>query len=128
MCSRAGSSAAVVEAMGSKYDGTVRLLCGSATVGLNHILKNHPLSQWRGQMGGDGSVTAWIRYLIRNSLAAPAKKAPLVSNKRCYSTPVHVYRMVNGRPSWWKTINPSVYVSSNNKIVVTAIPTTSSRC
>lgn len=79
-------------------------------------------------MGGDGSVTEWIKYLIRGGLTAPSKKANVVDGKRCYSTPTQVYRIVNGTPQYWKTVNASVFVSTNNKHIVTAIPSTTSRC
>jgi hypothetical protein len=125
-----GSSTSVLEKYSSKYDGTIKLECGSAGgFGLKHILSSHPEQQWRNQMGGPGNVQDFIKYLIRGGLSAPSKKGNVsASNKRCYSTPTMIYEMVNGKPKYKKTINASIFVSVNNKRVVTAIPSTTSRC
>lgn len=125
-----GSPSRVLEKMASKHDGTISYKCGSAqTSGLLHILNSHPASQWRSTMGGEGSVTEWIEYLVRGALKAPSEATVQPGNKRCYSTPTQVYKIVNGRPVYQRTIHASIIVSRNNKLVVTAIPTTSqSRC
>jgi hypothetical protein len=82
-----GSSTSVLEKYSSKYDGTIKLECGSAGgFGLKHILSSHPEQQWRNQMGGPGNVQDFIKYLIRGGLSAPSKKGNVsASNKRCYA-------------------------------------------
>lgn len=125
-----GSATTVLEKFPSKYDGTIKLECGSPTgYGLKHVLNSHPEQQWRNQMGGPGNVQDFIKYLIRGSLTAPAQKANVKPNQtRCYSTPTRIYELVNGKPKYKKTINASVVASVNNKRVVTAIPSTQSQC
>ena len=119
----------VLEKFKSKYDKTIRLECGTNNgFGFNHINKSHPKSQWVKQMGGKGSWTEYQQYLIRVAVTKPSKVKSQPGNKRCYQAPVKVYKMSNGKPKYWKTIEPSVIVSKNNKRVVTAMPTTKGYC
>lgn len=107
--------------------GTVNLLCGTSTSGYIHIRAKHE-SHWVSQMGGPGS---WDDYMVWSS--AHALRYPKESNfqsgqKRCYTTPIKVYRVQSGATTYWKTFNPTVVISTNNKIVITSIPTTNSTC
>lgn len=79
-------------------------------------------------MPGPGLWDDFMLWTSRNALASPSRTSTRPGNKRCYSTPIELYRTVNGKPRYWKTINPSVFVSRNNRIVITSIPSTTSRC
>lgn len=119
----------VLEKFKSKHDKTIRLECGTKSgFGFNHINKSHPKSQWVKQMGGKGSWTEYQQYLIRAAVTNPSKVTSQANNKRCYHAPVKLYKMSNGKPKYWKTIEPSVIVSKNNKRVITAIPSTKGVC
>lgn len=116
-----------VESFSTTAYGTVNLLCGTSTSGYIHIRVRHE-TQWVSQMGGPG---AWDDYMVWAS--GNALQYPKVSNfqsgqKRCYTTPIKVYRVQNGVTTYWKTFNPTVVISTNNKIVITSIPTTNSTC
>lgn len=128
-CTNPLSMTDAVEKWKSNNDGTVALTCGNKKgMGFNHIRASHPADQWKAQMGGKGSWTAYMKYLIGASLKKPAVVKNQSGNKACYQAPVKVYRLTNGEPKYWKTINPSVVISKNNKLVITAIPSTKGAC
>jgi hypothetical protein len=124
----AGFGEVVVSSFSTKFDGAVNLKCGDSVSGYVHIRANHQ-PQWQAQMGG--STGLWDDYMVWASgqaLAYPVLGNTQPGNKRCYTTPIDVFKVVNGVNTYWKTINPSVVVSINNKIVITSIPSTTSTC
>lgn len=127
-CAIPGATNRVIDKYPSKSHGTISFHCGNTSFGYLHIKVRHPESQWRAQMGGPGSWTAYMRYLQRSALKAPKTMSNQPNGKACYSTPVQVYRLVNGKAQYWKTINPSVIISTNNKKIITSIPSTRSAC
>lgn len=80
------------------------------------------------QMGGPGLWDDYMVWATTNALASPSMVKPQPGNKNCYTTPISVYRTVDGKPKFWKVFNPSVVVSVNNKKVITSIPTTTTNC
>jgi hypothetical protein len=123
----AGAVELNVASFASSVDGVVSLKCGTVSDGYIHIRNRHQ-SSWEIQnLGGffwdDDMVWATSRALI-----APASVIDRPGSKRCYTTPIQVFRYVNGAMQLVKTINPTVLVSTNNKIVITSIPTTKSSC
>lgn len=128
LCALPGATNRVIDKYPSKKHGTISFHCGNTSFGYKHIKARHPEAQWRAQMGGSGSWTAYMRYLQRSALKSPNIVRNQPGEKACYSTPVKVYRVVNGSPRYWKTINPSVVISKNNKKIITSIPSTRSTC
>lgn len=127
-CVLPGAMNHVIDKYPSKSHGTISFHCGNSKFGYKHIRAQHPESQWRAQMGGKGPWTAYMRYLQRSALKSPNKMRNQSGGKACYSTPVQVYRLVNGTSKYWKTINPSVVISKNNKRIITSIPSKRGAC
>ena len=117
----------VVSSFTSKFDGAINLKCGDSASGYIHIRANHQ-PQWQAQMTGPGLWDDYMVWASRQALSAPLVALTQSGNKRCYTTPIRLYQVVNGVSSYWKTINPSVVVSMNNKILITSIPSTTSTC
>lgn len=122
-----GFSTWTVETFPSLSDGTVSLLCGSSTSGYIHIKSRHD-TEWASQMGGPGAWDDYMVWASANALAKPKFSNFQTGQKQCYTTPILVYRIQNGAPKYVKTFNPTVIISTNNKIVITSIPTTTSNC
>jgi len=70
----------------------------------------------------------FMMFATVNAVEAPSRTVTKPGSKRCYTTPIKLYRWVNGNRVFVKTINPTVLISTNNKIVITSIPTTASSC
>lgn len=117
----------VVSSFASKFDGAVKLKCGNSASGYVHIRANHQ-PQWQAQMGGTGLWDDYMVWASAQVLTAPSLANTQAGNKRCYTTAIEVFQVINGAHVYWKTIRPSVVVSMNNKIVVTSIPSTVSTC
>ena len=122
-----GFGEVVVSSFTSKFDGAVKLKCGDSAAGYVHIRTNHR-SQWQAQMGGPGLWDDYMVWASAQALSAPSLANTQAGNKRCYTTPIEVFQVINGAQTYWKTIRPSVVVSMNNKIVITSIPSTVSTC
>lgn len=116
-----------VETFTTAHDGTVNLLCGTTTSGYIHI-KNSHATQWASQMGGPGAWDDYMVWATANALQYPAASHLQSGQKRCYTTPIRVYKVVNGQPQYLKTFNPTVVISTNNKIVITSFPSSLSSC
>ena len=117
-----------VKTFNSKNDGEITLYCGDSNSGYVHIRERHE-SQWESQKGGfEGPWDDYMAFATQASLESPAYSAEKPSQKRCYTTPIEVYEVVNGAPVKKKTINPTVMISMNNKKVITSYPTTTHRC
>lgn len=117
----------VVASVASKSDGVVDLKCGDLWSGYVHIRDRHQ-TDWEAQMG---SGAVWDDYMVwasKSILSSPSRVVTQVGMTRCYTAPIQVYRVINGINQLWKTINPSVIVSVNNKKVITSIPSTTSSC
>lgn len=123
----AGFGDTEVASFASRFDGKVLLRCGSDSRGYVHIRSRHE-QDWKNQMGGPGNWDDYMVWASDNALRAPAVAVTQPGNKRCYSTPIAVYRQVNGQRQNWNTFQARVIVSINNKIVITAFPTSSSWC
>lgn len=111
--------------------GIVDLKCGDEKTGYVHIRKNHQ-AQWQQFIDRNpaafGPFTLWDDFMwfaTYHSIAAPnpAYDLPqrLRDQKVCFSTPVQI-RDNHGRVV--DSLNPTVIVSENNKLVITSFPTT----
>jgi hypothetical protein len=123
----AGVSGLIVATMDSTADGIVNLKCGTSTEGYVHIRAKHQFG-WENQKGSGGLWDDYMVWATTNTLGAPSIVVNKLGQKRCYSTPILVFKYVNGTPQYVKTFHPTVIVSTNNKVVVTSIPTTTSTC
>jgi len=123
----AGAAELNVASFASSLDGVVNLKCGTVSDGYIHIRNRHQTSWENQNLGGlfwdDNMAWATSRALI-----APASVIDRPGSKRCYTTPIQVFRYVNGAIQLVKTFNPTILVSTNNRIVITSIPTTKSSC
>lgn len=102
----AGFGETVVETMNSARDGTVRMKCGDSRSGYVHIRLNHE-SSWTNAMVGPGVWDDFMMFATVNAVEAPSRTVTKPGSKRCYTTPI---------------------ISTNNKIVITSIPTSTSSC
>lgn len=123
----AGFGETVIEKFPSRIDGTVSLKCGDNNSGYIHIRNRHQVD-WRNQQPGGGNWDDFMVWASRQALTAPTYTSVQPGQKRCYTTPVQLYRIVNGKPQYYKTFNPSIVVSTNNKKIITAIPSNWSTC
>jgi len=123
----AGFGDTVVQSMNSSRDGTVRMKCGDSRSGYVHIRLNHE-DDWTAAMVAPGVWDDFMMFATVNAVEAPSRTVTKPGSKRCYTTPIKLYRWVNGNRVFVKTINPTVLISTNNKIVITSIPTTASSC
>lgn len=123
----AGFGDTVVQSMNSARDGTVRMRCGDSGAGYVHIRSNHQTG-WTRAMVGPGNWDDFMMFATVNAVEAPSRTAVKPGSKRCYTTPINLYRWENGVRVFVKTMNPSVVISTNNKMVITSIPTTLSSC
>jgi hypothetical protein len=123
----AGVADLVVATMNSSADGAVDLKCGTSAEGYVHIRARHQTA-WENQKGSGGLWDDFMVWATTNALAAPSLVINLAGSKRCYTTPLVVFKYVNGAPQYVKTFNPTIIVSSNNKKVITSIPTNTPSC
>jgi hypothetical protein len=111
----------------STVDGQVDLKCGTSAEGYVHIRSGHQAS-WELQNPIGGPWDDFMVWATSRALSVPSSVVNLPGSKRCYTTPIKIVRYVNGTIQLVKTFNPTVIVSTNNKIVITSIPTTKSSC
>ena len=123
----AGFGNVVIQSMQSTRDGKVELRCGDANSGYVHIRAGKQKA-WTNAMVGPDLWDDFMVFATVNAVEAPASTATQPGNKRCYTTPIKLYRIVNGKQQYVKTFNPTVIVSINNKIIITSIPSTSPSC
>ena len=121
-CALPGMTNHVIDKYPSTRDGIISFHCGNSEFGFNHIKKNHPEHEWHGIMGGKASWTAYLRYLQRSALKRPNLVRTQDRQKVCYTTPVELYRVIAGKPKYWKTVHPSIIISANNKKIITTVP------
>jgi hypothetical protein len=123
----AGASGLIIGTMKSTADGNVDLRCGTSTEGYIHIRNRHQTS-WELQKGSGGVWDDYMAWATANALAWPSSVFNLAGSKRCYTTPIEVMKYVNGFPQYVKTFYPTIIVSTNNKLVITSIPSNSASC
>lgn len=123
----AGAVDLSVASFASSLDGVVRLKCGTLWDGYIHIRDRHQ-SSWETQNLGGLYWDDNMAWATSRALMAPSMVTNRPGSKRCYTTPIQVFLYANGVMQLVKTFNPTVIVSTNNKIVITSIPTTKSSC
>ncbi|MFC0675652.1 DNRLRE domain-containing protein [Brachybacterium hainanense] len=111
----------------SKFDGTVKMECGTSTYGMRHIIQRHR-SDWLRTIGGRGDWKKFMDWGIRQALSNPAIAVSQTGGKRCYSAPLVMYRYVNGKPVYWKTRWANVVVSKYYATIITAFPSRTAYC
>lgn len=117
-----------VKTFKSKHDEEITLYCGDSNSGYIHIRERHE-ADWENQKGGfEGYWDDYMVFATQASLESPGYSAERPNQKRCYTTPIEVYEVVDGVPVKKKTIDPTIMVSMNNKKVITSYPTTNHRC
>lgn len=110
--------------------GIIDLKCGTEKTGYVHIRKNHE-KDWQYFINKHpavfGPFVLWDDFMwfaTSQALAAPnpSYNMPqrIPGQKVCYSTPVQIR---DSQGNVVDTMNPSVIVSENNKLVITSIPT-----
>ena len=117
----------VVSSFTSKFDGALKLKCGDSASGYVHIRSRHQ-PEWEAQKPGSGLWDDYMVWASAQALTSPVLANTQIGNKRCYTTPIDLFQVVNGQQVYWKTLNPTVVVSMNNKILITSIPSTTSTC
>ena len=75
-------------------------------------------------MGGKGDWSDFMIWATEQSLKAPSRTSTQAGNKRCYTTPVEIYK--NGKKV--DSFYAEAHVSMNNKIVITSFPNPKQRC
>lgn len=117
-----------VEKFASKHDEEIVLYCGDSKSGYVHIREQHE-EDWEKQKGGEeGHWDDYMVFVTRSALESPSYSAGKPNDKRCYTTPIEVYEVIDGNPVKQKTFNPTVMISVNNKKVITSYPTNNHRC
>ena len=127
----AGFGDVSVEAIQARGLGKVDLRCGHTGAGYVHIRTKHQ-KDWEQIIALAGGGALWddlMVYAVKSALNAPMsgfpRRSPSDGSKMCYSAPVQIR---DKRGVVKRTIYPSVLVSRNNKIVITAFPTNSPYC
>lgn len=127
MCSLVGNENHMVNSWDMNYviHGQVRLNCGTAaTSGYNHIQDRHA-DDWIWFLEGFGLYGAnwddFMEFVTGSVVQAPGYYSLQGNGKLCFTAPVIIYD--SDGLDW--TMNPSVIVSQNNKIVITSYPDSS---
>ncbi len=105
----------------------IDLKCGDSVSGYVHIRKRHQID-WQKLIdfgGGGGLWDDLMVFAVGGTLTSPAIVKDKGSNKWCYSAPLTITRYRDGATSLW---NPTVFVSKNNKKIITAFPSRTSAC
>jgi hypothetical protein len=108
---------------GNFSGGEVRLYCGTNTShGYKHIRYRHK-SDWQNKMnstGGAGAATwdDFMDFAVFSALDNPNFTDNQGNGKTCYTTPIHLYNDGAYQGTMW----PSVVISRNNRLVITAFP------
>jgi len=111
----------------SKYDGRVSLKCGSTDVGYIHIRTKHQ-SQWDAFAAGNGYWDDFMLWSAESIVLHPESSHLDSDMKRCYTAPVKTYFKKDGINHLLKSFSPTVIVSTNNRVMITAYPSKTSRC
>lgn len=121
----AGFGDVSVQSFQAKGLGKIDLFCGDSASGYVHIRSRHQ-ADWQAVInlaGGGGNWDDLMVFAVNASVTAPSPGYPfnIGNNKWCYTSPV-IIRKANGVVV--RTLHPTVIVSTNNKKVITAFPTT----
>lgn len=122
-----GIQDSIVALLPSKEDGLVRLTCGNRDVGYVHIKQRHK-RDWENRMPEPGIWDDFMLWSTINVLRLPETVTLDRSSKRCYSATEKVIKYVGNRRVLWKVFKPIAIVSTNNKLIVTAFPSTDKTC
>lgn len=122
-----GLQDSIVALLPSKEDGLVRLTCGNRDVGYVHIRQRHQ-RDWENRMPEPGIWDDFMLWSTTNVLRLPETVKLDRGLKRCYSATEKVIKYVGNLRVLWKVFKPIAIVSSNNKLVVTAFPSTDKTC
>lgn len=110
-----------VKSYGKYKGGSVSLRCGTATAGYEHIKDRHE-RDWKNiiaKVGGGGKWDDLMFFTAVESLNAPDKTTDRLSGKLCYTAPIH---LLNQDMVPVYSFHPTIIISTNNKIVITAFP------
>lgn len=100
--------------------GRVDLKCGNDNVGYKHIKSRHQ-SEWqtRANEVGGGAWDDMMNFAVKAALESPSASYIETGSKACYTAPIQVR---NSSGTVIKTWYPTVIISLNNKIIITAFP------
>lgn len=128
LCNAGRENTVVYTIRNSKHNGNIDLKCGNKDNGYVHIRSRHE-GDWNNAKGGfAGYWDDFMLYSTINALQAPSYSRQQNSTTRCYVTPIQVFKKVNRKPVYQKTIYPRVAVSTNNRKVITSFPTGNKTC
>lgn len=102
--------------------GKVALKCGTSAAGYKHIKDGHG-SQWQQQINAVGGTGNWddlMSFATKQILSHPGMIRYAGSNKLCYTAPIEI---ANSKRTKKVKLNPTVIISTNNKLVITSYPT-----
>jgi len=121
----AGFGNVSVQNFQAKGLGKIDLFCGDSASGYVHIRSRHQ-ADWQAVInlaGGGGNWDDLMVFAVNASVTAPSSGYPfnIGNNKWCYTTPIQIK---NSKGVVVRTLHPTVVVSTNNKKVITAFPTT----
>lgn len=122
-----GLGETVINTYQSRNYGAIDLKCGDSNSGYVHIRERHQ-NDWQQVVniaGGGGNWDDLMEFITGQSISAPSPGYPInIGNgKACYTTPALIY---SSSGVVVRTLAPTVVVSTNNKKVITSIPTTGS--
>ena len=127
----AGFGDVSVQAMSARGLGKIDLKCGNANSGYVHIRDRHQ-RDWQKLVDQAGGGAPWddlMMFAVVQATATPSpgfpRATPRDASKLCYAAPV---QLKNRSGHVIKTFYPSVIVSKNNRIVITAFPTNAPYC
>lgn len=122
-----GLGETVISTYAAQTLGNIDLKCGDSSSGYVHIRERHQ-NDWQQVVdlaGGGGNWDDLMEFVTKQSIEAPSAGYPVSigSGKICYSTPALI---INDAGATVRVLTATVVVSSNNRKVITSIPTTGS--
>jgi len=119
---------------GVKYGGgntssVIDFFCGDSNSGYLHITQH--AGEWQSRIASVSAPGSWddvMDTVTRKSLQLGTKIVLQSGNKACYTTPVTLTEVINGRVVASTSFNPTVVVSNNNKKLITSYPSSVSSC
>ena len=111
--------------------GKIDLLCGDSKSGYVHIRSGHQ-GDWQkiiDKWNLPGNWDDLMEFATRDALEHPSSGYPtdVGGGKYCYTSVGRIKKADGTGPTLY-TYHPSVIVSTNNKKVITSIPTTTTNC
>lgn len=104
-CKWAGANF-TVKSYSSTRDRTVKMKCGNSRAGFKHIQSGHQ-SDWTNKMGGPGNWSNFMIWATGQSLKAPSRTSTQSGNKRCYTTPIEIYKKGKKVSTFYAEAHPS---------------------